>query len=286
MANAPDPTHDERINVADAATSPLRMQVSSGVTALRSKPEPDAIMTSQALHGEIVHLHREQGEFGFVQCERDRYAGWALMESLSAPVVEPTHRISALRTYAFSEADLKSAPHYLLSLGAELWVEDESGGYFKDVRGGWITNKHVVDIDAYEDDPAAIAERFIGAPYLWGGRESLGLDCSGLTIAAYGACGVLLPRDSDMQFAWSGENISDWDQPGVLTRGDLVFWKGHVGIMSDSEHVIHANAHHMATAKEKLSGAIERIAKHYGEPIGARRIDISTGRERPKWMGN
>ena len=261
------------------------MQVTSGVAALRARPEADAIMTSQALQGEILNLHGEEGEFGFVQCTRDRYTGWALMESLSAPVLQTTHRISALRTYAFSEPDLKTAPHYMLSLGAELVVTDESGGYLKDNRGGWITKKHVTAVADFEDDPAAVAERFVGAPYLWGGRESLGLDCSGLTIAAYSACGVLLPRDSDMQFAWSGEPIPNWDQPGALKRGDLVFWRGHVGIMVDNELVIHANAHHMATAKEPLAGAIERIAKHYGEPIGARRIDLSTGRKRPDWMG-
>jgi len=200
--------------------------------------------------------------------------------------LKPTHRVSALRTYAYSEPDLKTAPHYLLSLGAQLVITHEQDGFLKDDRGGWITKKHVSLINDFEDDPAAVAERFVGTPYLWGGRESLGLDCSGLTTAAYGACGVLLPRDSDMQFAWCGVDIEDWAAPGALDRGDLVFWKGHVGIMTSAEHVIHANAHHMATAKETLSGAVKRIAKHYGEPIGARRIALSKGRERPNWMEN
>ena len=285
MANAPDPTTDSRVNIADPAPEPLRMQVSSGVAALRSKPEPDAVMTSQALHGETVYLHREHGDFGFVQCARDHYTGWALMAALSAPADAPTHRVSVLRTYAFSQADLKTPPHYILSLGAEIVATGEDGGYLKDVRGGWITKKHLAPIDDVETDPAGIAEQFVGAPYLWGGRESLGLDCSGLTVAAYGACGVLLPRDSDMQLAWSGERIEDWDRPGALERGDLVFWKGHVGIMTSDKDVIHANAHHMATAKEPLASAVTRIAKHYGEPQGARRVDLSKGRARPAWMG-
>ena len=286
MAGAPDPQTDERLNVAEPSEAPLALQVSAGVAALRTKPEPDAIMTSQALHGEIVYLHREDGEFGFVQCARDRYTGWALMAALSAPVLQTTHRVSALRTYAFSEPDLKTAPFYLLSLGAGLVFADDANGFLKDDRGGWITKKHVAEIGELEDDPAAVAERFIGAPYLWGGRESLGLDCSGLTSAAFAACGVLLPRDSDMQFAWCGDEIERWEKPNGLQRNDLVFWKGHVGIMVDGETVIHANAHHMATAKEPLKEAINRIAKHYGEPIGARRITLSEERKRSFWMGN
>lgn len=286
MANAPDPKFDTRINVSKPANQPIAMQVTAGVAPLRAKPEPNAVMTSQALHGETVFVHEEDGEFGFVQCARDCYTGWVLLECLSAPVLEPTHKVSALRTYAYSEPDLKTAPQHLLSLGAQLVITQEQDGFLKDDRGGWITKKHVAPISNVEADPAAVAERFVGTPYLWGGRESLGLDCSGLTIAAYGTCGVLLPRDSDMQFAWCGEEIEDWTSTGALDRGDLVFWKGHVGIMTSPQHVIHANAYHMATAKEALSGAIERIAKHYGEPIGARRIALSQGRERPEWMGN
>ena len=268
MANAPDPTTDSRVNIADPAPEPLRMQVSSGVAALRSKPEPDAVMTSQALHGETVYLHREDGEFGFVQCARDHYTGWALMASLSAPADAPTHRVSVLRTYAFSQADLKTAPHYMLSLGAEIVAAGEDGGYLKDVRGGWITKKHLAPIDDVETDPAGIAEQFVGSPYLWGGRESLGLDCSGLTVAAYGACGVLLPRDSDMQLAWSGERIEDWDRPGALERGDLVFWKGHVGIMTSDKDVIHANAITWPQPKSHLPAQSRALQSITANPEG------------------
>lgn len=284
MAAAPDPKTDTRLNVAAPSDDPQLMQVTAGVAALLTAPQEGAGMTSQALHGEHVYVHREDGEFGFIQCKRDRYTGWVLMEALSAPALETTHRVTALRAYAFSAADLKSPPHFLLSLGAEIVSAGEEKSYIKADRAGWVTKKHLAPKSDYSDDPAGIAEQFVGTPYLWGGRESLGIDCSGLTIAAYGACGVLLPRDSDMQYAWCGDDIPDWQSPGALQRGDLVFWKGHVGIMTNAEMLVHSNAYHMATAKEPLTGAIERIAKHYGEPIGARRIDLSKGRARPHWM--
>lgn len=261
------------------------MQVRAGVVAVRSDPRPDAEMATQALHGETLVLFDEQGEFGLVQLDRDRYVGWALMEALGQPVPEATHKVSAVRTYAYSEADLKSAPHVVLSMGSRLAVSRREGRFVYADGTGWVPEQHVAPIDHLEEDPADVALRILHTPYLWGGCQSLGLDCTGLTRAAFHACGVTLPRDSDMQFAWSGEEIDDWKTPGALERNDLVFWKGHVGIMLDAETFLHANAHHMAVAYEPLSGAIERIAKIYGEPIGARRIDIFIERARqPDWL--
>ncbi len=263
-----------------------RLQVTAGVAALRAGPQPDAEMVSQALHGETVGLVEERGGFALVQAERDRYVGWADAEALSGPVLAPTHRVRALRTYVFSEPDLKSAPRYLISLGAGVVAEGEGvGDFVQCARAGWVFTGHLGRLDAPEDDPAGVAERFRGAPYLWGGCESLGLDCTGLTRAAFEACGVTLPRDSDMQFDWAGEAIADWEAPGALRRGDLVFWRGHVGIMLDAATLLHANAFHMAVAAEPLSRAIERIAPRHGRPTGARRIDLATERgRRPDWL--
>lgn len=279
------PAFDDKRLMPPAGKTATVMQVKAGAAAIRSAPRDDAEMVTQALHGETLHLFQQDGAYGYVQLERDRYVGWTLLDALAAPVLAPTHRLSALRTYAYSKPDLKSAPQFILSQGSLLTVSGKDGRFFKLERGGWVPGQHVAALDHLEDDPAGNAERFRHAPYLWGGCESLGLDCTGLTRAAFGACGVQLPRDSDMQFDWCGEPVENWASPGTLTRNDLVFWKGHVGIMLDSQIFLHANAHHMAVASEPLSGAIERIAKIYGEPIGARRIDIAFERNRtPDWL--
>ncbi|WP_300390223.1 NlpC/P60 family protein [Henriciella sp.] len=276
--------NDPRLT-APANLSGVPMQVSAGVAAVRDAPEADAELATQALHGETLKVFEEQGGFARVQLDRDRYVGWAPVDALSAPVLRATHKITALRTYAYSEPHLKSAPRFMLSMGSLLPVTGEDGKFVRVDRAGWVPVQHVAPVDRLETDPAAVAERFLHAPYLWGGCESLGLDCTGLTRAAFLACGVILPRDSDMQFAWSGQAIEDWKTPGALQRGDLVFWKGHVGIMLDAEMFLHSNAHHMAVAKEPLAGAIERIAKIYGEPIGARRIDVSSMKGvEPDWL--
>ena len=262
-----------------------RFQVSAGVAAIRKSPAPDAEMLTQALGGDTLRLFVEAGEFGLIQMERDGYVGWALMEALSAPELAPTHRISALRTYVFSEPSIKSAPRYMLCQGAHIVGEGEEGRFIKAARAGYVVREHCADLSAYEDRPEQVALRYLHAPYLWGGKESLGLDCSGLVQMAFAACGVALPRDTDMQFALAGDAIADWQAPGTLQAGDLVFWKGHVGIMTDSETLIHANAHHMAVAVEPLAGAIERIASLYGQPTGARRVNLAATRgQTPGWL--
>jgi len=260
-------------------------QVRASVVALRASPEPDGEQVTQALAGESAFVFAEQEGFGAVQLEQDRYTGWADMAGLAAPVLEMTHKVRALRTYAYSQPHLKSAPHGLLSMGAMLRVEDRAPPFVRCARAGWVFEAHLAGLDQYEDDPAAVAARFEGAPYLWGGCESLGLDCTGLTRAAFAACGVRLPRDSDMQFAWCGDAVTDWQQPGVLRRGDLVFWKGHVGILEDADTLIHANASHMAVAREPLDMAIARIMPLFGEPLGVRRIDFASMRgQPPDWL--
>jgi cell wall-associated NlpC family hydrolase len=277
------PTFDDK-RLQRPAGEATAYQVTAAAAAVREAPSSNGRLATQALHGEILDVFAEEGEFGFAQCRRDRYCGWVLMEALSSPLLQPTHKVSSPKTHCYSEPDLKSAPRFLLSQGSRLTVSGWEGDWLYSDRGGWVHTRHVAPADVLEDDPVAVAERFLRTPYLWGGRESSGLDCTGLTQQAFEAAGVILPRDSDMQFEWAGEDIPGWRKPQTLRRGDLVFWKGHVGIMTDADHLLHANAWHMAVAVEPLETAITRIANYYAEPIGARRIDVLSERERtPDW---
>lgn len=274
---------DKRLKRPDG--EPDACQVIAAALGLYEDPHSGARLATQALHGEIVDVYERQGGFARVQCRRDRYVGWAPLEGLSEAIFEPSHKICSRLAHAYSEPDLKSPPNTPLSLGVRLTVSGREGDWLHADRAGWVHKRHVAELNALESDPAAIAERFLGAPYLWGARQSVGIDCTGLMQQAFEAVGVLLPRDSDMQYAWAGRDIPDWRSSGALRRGDLVFWKGHVGIMMDAEHMMHANAWHMAVAVEPLEGAITRIANYYAEPIGARRIDVSSERgAKPAWM--
>jgi hypothetical protein len=248
--------------------APLLMQVSAAVVPIRAAPVGDAEQWDQMIFGEGFELLAEVDGFGWGQARRDGYVGYVALDALSAPVLMPTHRVSALRTYGFSEPSIKSAPIGLYSLTALVTVEAREGRFVRTARAGWFVESQLCPIGQFETDPVAVAERFLGAPYQWGGRESLGLDCSGLVQQAFYACGLSCPRDTDMQAAEIGTAIHGSD----LRRGDLVFWKGHVGLMQDQTKLLHANAHHMAVASEPLDGAILRIeAAGSGKPTAFRR---------------
>lgn len=259
--------------------------VSAGAAPIFETAETSSRLATEALHGETLRVFDIIGVVAKVQLDRDEYVGFARLSDLTASNCTITHKIASVRTHAYPEPDLKTRPRATLSMGAGLKVEAVEGDWADCGALGWVHTRHITPVEIFESDPATVAERFIGTPYIWGGRQSLGIDCTGLTQQAFEACGVMLPRDSDMQFAWSGSDVLGWSQAGALRRGDLVFWKGHVGIMMDSETLLHANAWHMAVAKEPLSGAIERIKQHYAEPIGARRVDVQTSiLHRPDWL--
>jgi cell wall-associated NlpC family hydrolase len=238
---------------ADRFVAGTAYQVSAGVAPIRAAPVGDAEQWSQALFGETVTIYDERDGFGWGQHGFDGYVGWVDMAALSAPVLPVTHRVTALRTYVFSEPRIKSAPVFLLSRNALLASEGEEGRFVKAARAGWVVKEHLAAPDVQATDPAAVAETFLGAPYQWGGKESLGLDCSGLMQMAYAACGIDLPRDSDMQRA-VGSAVAG----PPYRRGDIVCWKGHVGMMLDDTRLIHANAFWMATVIEPLADVCAR----------------------------
>lgn len=253
---------------ADHYRDPTAMQVAVPAAPLRRHPADDAEQESRLLFGERFDVLVEKDGYSFGQAARDGYVGWVPSEALGGPPLTPTHRVTALRTYAFSQANIKTAPIGLYSLNALVTVEETDGRFARAARSGWFMLDHLDPIGAgFETDAAAVALRFLGAPYLWGGRESLGLDCSGLVQQALNACGKACPRDTDMQ-ARLGVAVDGAE----LTRGDLVFWKGHVGMLLDPERMVHANGHHMATVVEPLTEAVARIeAAGYGPPTAYRR---------------
>jgi cell wall-associated NlpC family hydrolase len=237
-------------------------------TAIRATASPDAEQWDQLLFGEVFRVLEIKDGFAWGQAARDGYVGFVEATALTPQGAPPTHAVSAIRTYAFSRPDIKSRPDGLYSLNALVTVEAREGRFAKGVGTGWFFEEHLTAIGRGERDHVAVAERFLGAPYQWGGRESLGLDCSGLVQQALYACVRACPRDTDMQRGFFPE-VAEADR----RRGDLVFWKGHVAILLDADTILHANAHHMATAIEPLAEAVARIeAAGVGAPLGYRRV--------------
>jgi cell wall-associated NlpC family hydrolase len=259
----------EGLEPAEAYVDPKPMTCAAPAAGVHREPNAGSEQMDQVLFGETFEvLEEEAGGWLWGQARRDGYVGFVAAASLAAPGPEPTHRIAAIRTYAFEAPSIKARALGPYSINALVRVEAQEGRLSKVAGGGWITTDHLAPIGVFETDPVAVAERFLGAPYLWGGRESLGCDCSGLVQQAFLACGRSLPRDTDQQ-----EQLGEAIGRRAFGRGDLVFWKGHMGMGFDDRRIIHANGHHMATAIEPLDEAVARIeAAGYGPPTSFRRL--------------
>jgi len=242
---------------------------------LRGEPSHDAPLLTEALKGERVTIYEKNDEgWAWGQLAADGYVGWLSANALTPPGAPPTHKVAALRTLVFPGPSIKLAPLEALPLGARVAVARREERMAVTQSGGYLPEVHLAPIDVYEADFVAVAERFLGVPYLWGGKTVLGLDCSGLVQIALAACGISCPRDSDMQEEALGSPVAAAADLSDLQHGDLVFWTGHVAIVRDRANFLHANAFHMAVAIEPIGDAIARIRGAGGEITSVRRIAL------------
>jgi Bacterial dipeptidyl-peptidase Sh3 domain/NlpC/P60 family len=244
-------------------------EVAEPQAPLRRSPSPDAPLDTEALKGERVTIYESNEEgWSWGQLAADGYVGWLPTSALREPGPPPTHRVAVPRTLVFPGPSIKLPPLEALSLGCRLVVTRIEAPLAVTDTNGFVPACHLKPVDSSEPDFVVIAETFIGVPYLWGGKSSLGLDCSGLVQIALTASGVTCPRDSDMQERVLGSAVP----LSELQRGDLVFWKDHVAIAHDATTLLHANAFHMAVAFESAREAIARIAATGSDVTSVRRI--------------
>ncbi len=232
--------------------------IAVGRAALRHAPSWDAAQDTELLHGEPVTVYDRQDGWAWVQAGNDSYVGYLRADCLAAPF-EPQLQITALMTPVFPKPDLKAPVKDMLPMTAEIALLGRQGDYLQIGEHAFVHQHHVGLLAEAQPDWVAVAEAFFGVPYVWGGKTFAGLDCSGLVQTALAAAGTRCPRDTDMMERHFG------DSPNIAPdRGDLVFWKGHVGVMLDSQRLLHANAFHMMVAIEDLSDAVARIEKIAG----------------------
>jgi len=254
------------------ASSIFDAQVSSTMAPLKFDANANSETLTYVLKGEPLQVLGEKGAWQLVVSAIDGYFGWLDQSAVSVDVKDPTHRVSAPLCHIYSAPDLKSNPVSTLVMGSYVNVTGSAqNGFMPLASGGWVYEKHLAIVGAYADDPVSVAESLIGAPYLWGGRSSMGIDCSGLVQLALASCGYRVLRDSWTQFKSLGRILEDGEPPA---RGDLAFFPGHVGWMLDNMHLLHANATNMAVTVDTVDTVTDWIAEETSNPpfLGFKRL--------------
>ncbi|MFT3989167.1 C40 family peptidase [Aestuariivirga sp.] len=240
-------------------------QVVVPLVPIHRGPQGDAMQLSQGLLGETLRVFEERDGWAFAQFDRDGYVGYVRRSALSETITPPTHRVAVRSTFLYPAASIKTQPAMAVSLNAAVTVTGHDGKFAALADGRFVIAAHLAAVDQWAEDYVAVAQQFHHVPYYWGGKTAEGLDCSGLVQVALEAAGKPALRDSDMQEKSLGQKLMVNGFDG-LKRGDLVFWEGHVGIMTDAETLLHANGHHMMVVEEPLRDAVDRIAAT-GSPV-------------------
>ena len=273
--------HAFRVDLADARLQGLvnakrfvegkSMEVTTPFVTVHREPSISAMQTTQAFFGEKITCFEEKDGWIWCQLAYDGYVGYISKAGVSKDVTNPTHRVAVPSTYMYLQPDIRSQPAVVLPMNARLEIVENDEKFSKLSNGKYVFTKHIKPLNEVEADFVSVAEMYCDVPYYWGGKTAQGLDCSGLVQISLEACGILSLRDTDMQETQLGQNLLINDLDG-LRRGDLVFWKGHVGIMTDQRTLLHANGYHMMTVKEPLAEAVSRIASTDGQVTSIKRL--------------
>ena len=219
-------------------------------------------LSTQLLYGEECDVFETKNGWSWIQSRRDNYVGYTPTINLTRKIYKPNSKVISLRTVIYTKPDIKSVTKGYLSFNSLVEVIKIKGKYSLIKNLGWCPSLDLAKIKSSKFNHINLSKQYLDTPYLWGGRDSMGIDCSGLIQNLHQINNRPFPRDTDMQEIFVTNEVK---YEKDLKAGDLVFWKGHVAMMIDNSNIIHANAYHMKTAIEPLSTAKKRILKSNGK---------------------
>lgn len=255
--------------------TPKARRIAVPLADLKREPTASAALLTQAVMGEAAAVLAEKSGWAFARLAGCGYVGYLKSEALTAHSPAPTHRVAVPLTHIYAKPDLKTPGPMALPFFSQVTAgESPRQNGFVEAKGqGWVYGRHLKPVGEAMPDHVETALGFLHAPYLWGGRSALGLDCSGLVQLSLQAAGMTCPRDTDQQAASLGAMISRDADPNVCRRGDLVFFPGHVGILLDPTRMVHANATRMKVSIDEVATVVSWLKGKVAEPIsGIRRL--------------
>ena len=241
------------------------MNIISPFAPMRSQATETSSLETECLFGESIEVLDEYLDWLFCKLKTDNYCGWIKKDEVGH-LGEATHKVLNKRTFIFEKKDIKSNTIHYLPMGSQVWVTAIENNWSTIVLSkkhfygkGYVPSNHIIPINEKVRDWVSKAEQLVNTPYKWGGRNTLGIDCSALLQLSYATSGEAIPRNTSDQVKLQKKTIASSTN---LHRGAVVFWEGHVGIMTDHLNCIHANAFHMKTVIETLQNIRNRIEKN------------------------
>jgi len=205
------------------------------VTNIYSKPSSNSDVSSQILYGEKFKILSKKKKWIKIKTSFDNYVGFIKKNKFNQNF-KPTNKIYKLKSRIFKKINNKFLPtNNFLYFASGISIKKKIMNYIEFERNKWIKINDTKKINHLETNFIKILKLFLGCGYLWGGKTAKGIDCSALIQIYFYYNRIFFPRDTKDQVKFCKKKINK-----KLSKGDIIFWKGHVGICLNQSKFIHA----------------------------------------------
>ena len=250
----------------------LEIKIISPTSPLKVENNQLSSLHTECLFGENISVLEKMDEWSYCKCDLDGYVGWVQNKDIGF-LPETTHIVSQVCSLVFEKPDIKSRLIFNIYLNSKVTVLTNKNNWAEIAldqnKTGFMPANHLNSIKNITMDWINTAKNFKNTPYLWGGKTYLGIDCSGLVQISLMTSGIFIPRDSFDQLLF---NSKEFKAAKYISKGCLVFWKGHVAIATSSETILHSNSFKMSVIEESITDVLNRLSKEEGKIIGIKQV--------------